>query len=146
MEDYTYDLSGEHPRVLGAHMLEVCESIAAGKPALEIHPLSIGGKEDPPRLVFDVAPGAAVNVTLLDLGDRFRMVVNPVDVVLPDKPLPQPAGGAGRVDPATRPEDRGRCVDHGRRSASHRVQPVGDAGDPARLRRDGGRRVPDDRP
>ena len=68
-------------------MLEVCESIAAGKPALEIHPLSIGGKEDPPRLVFDVAPGAAVNATLLDLGDRFRMVVNPVDVVLPDKPL-----------------------------------------------------------
>ena len=87
MEDYTYDLSGKTPRVLGAHMLEVCESIAAGKPTLEIHPLSIGGKSDPPRLVFDVEPGPAVNATLLDLGNRFRMVVNPVDVVPPDKPL-----------------------------------------------------------
>lgn len=87
MEDYTYDLSGKTPRVLGAHMLEVCESIAAGKPSLEIHPLSIGGKSDPPRLVFNVEPGPAVNATVLDLGDRFRMVVNPVDVVAPDKPL-----------------------------------------------------------
>jgi L-arabinose isomerase len=87
MEDYTYDLSGNNPRVLGAHMLEVCESIAAGKPSLEIHPLSIGGKSDPPRLVFNVAPGPAINATILDLGDRFRMVVNPVDVVEPDKPL-----------------------------------------------------------
>ena len=87
MEDYTYDLSGKTPKVLGAHMLEVCESVASGKPSLEIHPLSIGGKSDPPRLVFNVAAGKAVNATVLDLGNRFRMVVNPVEVVEPDKPL-----------------------------------------------------------
>jgi L-arabinose isomerase len=89
MEDYTYDFSGETQKVLGAHMLEVCESIAAGKPTLEIHPLSIGGKSDPPRLVFNVAPGPAVNATILDMGNRFRMVVNVVDVVTPAHALPK---------------------------------------------------------
>ncbi|HEX9090949.1 MAG TPA: L-arabinose isomerase [Anaerolineales bacterium] len=87
MEDYTYDFDEKRPQVLGAHMLEVCESIAAGKPALEIHPLSIGGKADPARLVFNVSPGPAVNATLIDLGNRFRMIVNEVDVVRPEKPL-----------------------------------------------------------
>jgi len=87
MEDYTYDLGGKAPRVLGAHMLEVCETVAAQKPSLEIHALSIGDKSDPPRLVFDVEPGPAVNATLLDMGNRFRMVANPVDVVRPDQPL-----------------------------------------------------------
>jgi L-arabinose isomerase len=87
MEDYTYDLNPTAPKVLGAHMLEVCESIAAGKPSLEVHPLSIGGKADPPRLVFNVRPGPAINATLLDMGNRFRMIVNEVDVVLPDRPL-----------------------------------------------------------
>jgi L-arabinose isomerase len=87
MEDYTYDLSGKSPKVLGAHMLEVCETIAGEKPSLEIHPLSIGGKSDPPRLVFNVKPGPAVNATILDLGNRFRMVVNRVDVVQPEQPL-----------------------------------------------------------
>lgn len=87
MEDYTYDLNPKSPKVLGAHMLEVCESIAEGKPSLEIHPLSIGGKADPPRLVFPVRPGPALNATLLDMGSRFRMVVNEVDVVSPDQPL-----------------------------------------------------------
>jgi L-arabinose isomerase len=87
MEDYTYDLNKESPKVLGAHMLEVCASIAGAKPRLEIHPLSIGGKDDPARLVFSVPSGPAVNATLLDMGDRFRMVVNEVDVVQPDKPL-----------------------------------------------------------
>jgi L-arabinose isomerase len=87
MEDYTYDLGGAAPRVLGAHMLEVCESLAGPKPSLELHPLSIGGKGDPPRLVFDVRPGSAINATVLDMGSRFRMVVNPVDVVEADEPL-----------------------------------------------------------
>jgi L-arabinose isomerase len=87
MEDYTYDLSEPDPKVLGAHMLEVCETIAGQKPSLEIHPLSIGGKADPARLVFDVPNGPAVNATVLDLGNRFRMVVNEVDVITPDKPL-----------------------------------------------------------
>ena len=87
MEDYTYDFKSAKPKVLGAHMLEVCESIAGKKPSLEIHPLSIGGKADPPRLVFSVPQGPAINATVLDLGNRFRMVVNEVDVVRPDKPL-----------------------------------------------------------
>lgn len=87
MEDYTYDLNQECPKVLGAHMLEVCESIAAKQPSLEIHPLSIGGKADPARLVFDVSSGPAINATLIDLGNRFRMIVNEVDVIQPDKPL-----------------------------------------------------------
>jgi L-arabinose isomerase len=87
MEDYTYDLNEKRPKVLGAHMLEVCESIAGQRPRLEIHPLSIGGKSDPPRLVFDVQAGAAVNATLLDMGNRFRMLVNQVEVIQPDRPL-----------------------------------------------------------
>jgi L-arabinose isomerase len=87
MEDYTYDLGGKNPKVLGAHMLEVCASIAGAKPSLEIHPLSIGGKNDPARLVFNVPSGPAINATLLDMGNRFRMVVNEVDVIQPDAPL-----------------------------------------------------------
>jgi L-arabinose isomerase len=87
MEDYTYDFSEKCPKVLGAHMLEVCESIAANKPSMEIHPLSIGGKADPARLVFNVGTGPAINATLIDLGNRFRMIVNEVEVVQPDKPL-----------------------------------------------------------
>jgi len=87
MEDYTYDLNIKSPKVLGAHMLEVCESIAGQKPTLEIHPLSIGGKADPPRLVFDVSEGPAIVATLLDMGNRFRMVVNEIDVIDPVQPL-----------------------------------------------------------
>lgn len=87
MEDYTYHLAEGNEQVLGAHMLEICPSIAAQKPSCEIHPLGIGGKEDPVRLVFDAPPGAAVNVTLVDLGDRFRMVLNEIDVVTPKEPL-----------------------------------------------------------
>ena len=89
MEDYTYDLSADGPLVLGAHMLEICPSIASGKPSCEIHPLSIGGREDPVRLVFTAAPGPAVVVCLLDLGDRFRLVANEIDVITPPAPLPK---------------------------------------------------------
>src|SRR5512140_262263 len=89
MEDYTYDFDPATPKVLGAHMLEVCASIAAGKPSLEVHPLGIGGKADPARLVFDVAAGPALNASLVDLGNRFRLIVNAVDVVKPDAPLPK---------------------------------------------------------
>ena len=70
-------------------MLEICQSIASGKPKLEIHPLSIGGKADPPRLVFNVPGGAALNATLVDMGNRFRLIVNEVETVLPEKPLPK---------------------------------------------------------
>jgi L-arabinose isomerase len=89
MEDYTYDFSENDPKVLGAHMLEVCPSIAAGRPRCEIHPLSIGGKADPVRLVFDAHAGPAVVAALVDLGDRFRLLVNEVDVVDPPEPLPK---------------------------------------------------------
>ena len=89
MEDYTYHLPRGSMKVLGAHMLEVCPSIADGRPSCEIHPLSIGGKADPVRLVFTAAPGPAVNVGLLDLGDRFRLVLNEVDVVSPPEDLPR---------------------------------------------------------
>ncbi len=88
MEDYTYHLKGGG-KVLGAHMLEVCPSIAEGRPSLEIHPLSIGGKADPVRLVFNARGGPALNASIVDLGDRFRMVVNEVDVVSPEEPLPK---------------------------------------------------------
>lgn len=86
IEDYAYHL-GCSPKVLGAHMLEVCPSIAANKPSLEVHPLSIGGKTDPARLVFDARSGPAINACLVDLGSRFRMIVNEVNVVPPDAPL-----------------------------------------------------------
>jgi len=87
MEDYTYHLDPKGMRVLGAHMLEVCPSIAAGKPTVEVHPLSIGGKADPARLVFKAPKGDAINVSLMDMGNRYRLLVNPVDVVeVPDLP------------------------------------------------------------
>ncbi len=89
MEDYTYHLHPSGHLVLGSHMLEVCESIAGGKPSLEIHPLSIGGKDDPVRLVFDAPAGPAINASLIDLGNRFRLLVNEVDVVEPPEPLPK---------------------------------------------------------
>jgi L-arabinose isomerase len=87
MEDYTYHFDPKGMKVLGAHMLEVCPSIAVGKPAIEVHPLSIGGKEDPARLVFKSTPGNAINVSVIDLGNRFRMIINEVEVVkCPDMP------------------------------------------------------------
>ena len=89
MEDYTYHWGPGTPKILGAHMLEVCPSIAAGKPRVEIHPLSIGDREDPVRLVFDSEPGPAIVVGICDLGDRFRLVLNEVTVVEPDEPLPK---------------------------------------------------------
>ncbi len=89
MEDYTYHLEPGRELILGAHMLEVCPSIAAATPSCEIHPLGIGGREDPVRLVFDAEPGPAVVVGLADLGDRFRLVANEIDVVEPAEPLPE---------------------------------------------------------
>jgi L-arabinose isomerase len=88
MEDYTYDF-GETSKVLGSHMLEICPSIAAGKPAMEVHPLGIGGKNDPVRLVFTAPSGPAVVASLIDMGDRFRMIVNEVEVIQPEQELPR---------------------------------------------------------
>ncbi|MDA2892173.1 L-arabinose isomerase [Mycolicibacterium sp. BiH015] len=88
MEDYTYDLTPGRERILGAHMLEVCPTIAAGTPTLEVHPLSIGGRDDPVRLRFTAAPADAVVVGICDMGSRFRLVANEVRVVEPTADLP----------------------------------------------------------
>ncbi len=88
MEDYTYHFTPEKSYVLGSHMLEICPSIAGGKPSCEIHPLGIGGKADPVRLVFDGQPGPALNASLIDMGDRFRLLVNEVESVAPMEKLP----------------------------------------------------------
>lgn len=89
MEDYTYHFDPKDPLVLGAHMLEICPSIARDKPSCEVHPLGIGGKADPVRLVFDAAGGAALNASLIDMGNRFRLLVNEVQAVNPKKPMPR---------------------------------------------------------
>ncbi|MGQ1891893.1 L-arabinose isomerase [Thermophagus sp. OGC60D27] len=88
MEDYTYHLDPTGQKVLGAHMLEVCESIAEDTPRVELHPLGIGGKEDPVRSRFSVAPGPAINASLMDMGNRFRLVVNAVEVVKQEHEMP----------------------------------------------------------
>jgi len=89
MEDYTYHLDPAGMKVLGSHMLEVCESIASEKPKLEVQHLGIGGKEDPPRLVFNVTTGSAINASLIHIGNRFRLIVNEVNVVKPEHYLPK---------------------------------------------------------
>ena len=95
MEDYTYHLDPAGPKVLGAHMLEVCPSISDRKASCEIHPLSIGGKSDPVRLVFDAGTGPAVVAALTDMGDRFRIIANEIDLVPPNEPMPRlPVGRA----------------------------------------------------
>lgn len=89
MEDYTYHFEPSNPLVLGAHMLEICESIAGEKPSCEIHPLSIGGKADPVRLVFNAGAGPALNASVVDMGNRFRLLVNTVQAVGAPRPLPK---------------------------------------------------------
>jgi L-arabinose isomerase len=88
MEDYVYHLDPDCQAVLGAHMLEICPSVAADTPRCQVHPLGIGGKDDPVRLVFDAPAGPAVNASVVDLGDRFRLVLNEVDVIDPIESLP----------------------------------------------------------
>ncbi len=109
MEDYTYHLDPANPLILGAHMLEICPSIAAGTPKIEIHPLGIGGKQDPCRMVFDCPAGPAVNACLIDLGNRHRFLVNEVECVPPPccggrcptsrPPLPRGSMPAARTTP-----------------------------------------------
>ncbi len=89
MEDYTYHFDPSNPLVLGSHMLEVDESLADGKAKCEIHPLGIGGKADPVRLVFNVAGGHALNASIVDMGNRFRLIVNTVEAVAPEHDLPK---------------------------------------------------------
>ncbi len=89
MEDYTYHLEPGNMRVLGSHMLEVCPSIASDTPRLEVHDLGIGGKDAPARLTFNVPSGPALNASLIDMGNRFRLLLNEVDSVQPDFDLPK---------------------------------------------------------
>jgi len=89
MEDYTYHLNPGGKVVLGAHMLEICPSIADGRASLQVHPLGIGGKADPARLVFNTAAGPALNAALMDMGNRFRLLINEVDSVKPEQPMPK---------------------------------------------------------
>lgn len=89
MEDYTYHLGPGPQRILGAHMLEVCPTIAGDKPRVEIHPLGIGGRADPVRLIFTAAPAPGIVVGLCDMGGRFRLVANEIQLVDPDRPLPK---------------------------------------------------------
>ncbi|GHV51300.1 L-arabinose isomerase [Spirochaetia bacterium] len=89
MEDYTYHFEPGKEAALGAHMLEVCPSIADKRPRIEVHPLGIGGKAPPARMVFDAAPGPAVLATLIDLGDRFRMIVNEIETIKIEQPMPK---------------------------------------------------------
>ena len=89
MEDYTYHFTPQKSYVLGSHMLEICPSIAESKPSCEVHPLGIGGKEDPARLVFNSPAGAAINVSLVDMGNRFRLIVNEVEAIKPLADLPK---------------------------------------------------------
>ena len=88
MEDYTYHLDPVNASVLSAHMLEICPSLSDGKPYIEVHPLGIGGKDAPARLVFNVCKGKGINASLVDMGGRMRMIVNPVNVIKPE-PLPK---------------------------------------------------------
>jgi L-arabinose isomerase len=89
MEDYTYHMDPAGKVVLGAHMLEICPTIASGKPSLQVHPLGIGGKADPARLVFNTPAGAGLNASIIDMGNRFRLLINEVEVVPADKPMPK---------------------------------------------------------
>jgi L-arabinose isomerase len=89
MEDYTYHFDPANPMVLGSHMLEICPSIAHGKPSCEVHPLGIGGKADPVRLVFNSAAGPALNASIIDMGNRFRLLINEVEAVAPEHALPK---------------------------------------------------------
>ena len=89
MEDYTYHFEPGNQMVLGSHMLEICSSIADGNISCEIHPLGIGGKADPVRLVFNVAGGSALNASIIDMGSRFRLLINEVEAVPPKHDLPK---------------------------------------------------------
>lgn len=89
MEDYTYELSPGAEKILGAHMLEICPTLTTSKPRVEIHPLGIGDREDPVRMVFDTDPGEGIVVALSDMRERFRLTANVVDIVPPDAELPK---------------------------------------------------------
>ena len=134
MEDYTYHLK-DGAQVLGAHMLEVCPSITSEKPSAEIHSLSIGGKADPVRLVFTAATGKAVNASIVDMGSRFRLIVNQVNVIQPQHSLPKLPVARAIWIPEPNLEDGGNSMDTRWRRTSHGAKPCLDAGAPGEFRR-----------
>jgi L-arabinose isomerase len=137
MEDYTYHLDPAGPLVLGAHMLEICASLAADKPTCEIHPLGIGGKSDPVRLVFTAPPGPAINAAIIDLGDRFRLLLNEVEIVTPPQPLPKLPVARAVWKPRPDLKTAGR-LDLRRRPAPHRLESGSNDRADRRLRRNPG--------
>ena len=114
MEDYTYHFSPQGAAVLGAHMLEICPSIAQEKPRLDIFPLGIGGKSDPVRLLFEASEGFAVNTTLLDMGNRFRLLANSLQTIPLPEPKPKLPVARALWIPPTQPQDSGNCLALGR--------------------------------
>ena len=142
MEDYVYHLDPAGSRILGAHMLEVCESIAKGKPVLDVQPLSIGGKDNPARLIFTAPAGPAICASLIDLGNRFRMVVNEVEVVDPPAGSAQAPRGQGALGSETQPEGGCGSLDSRRRRPPFRVHPGPGRQLCRRLLRAGRHRVP----
>jgi L-arabinose isomerase len=123
MEDYTYHFDNGNDLVLGSHMLEVCPTIAtAEKPILDVQPLGIGGKADPARLIFNTQTGPAIVASLIDLGDRFRLLVNTIETVPTPHDLPKlpVANALWKAQPDLPPR---RSLDHRRRRAPYRLQP-----------------------
>jgi len=118
MEDYTYDFGGT-PKTLGAHMLEICPTIANTRPSLEVHPLGIGGKADPVRLVFTAPEGDAVIASIVDMGNRFRLIANEVGVIAPEQPLPRLPVARAVWLPKPNLKVAAAAWIYGRRSAPH---------------------------
>ncbi len=141
LEDYTYNFDPAAPSVLGAHMLEICPSIAKGKPRLEVHPLGIGGKADPARLVFAGDAGPALNATLVDMGGRMRMIVNEVDAI-EAKAMPKLPVARVLLKPRPDLERAAECWIIARRRPPHRLLARRQDRVDARLGRDGRHRVP----
>jgi hypothetical protein len=126
-----------NPMVLGAHMLEICESIAEKKPSCEIHPLGIGGKADPVRLVFNTAAGNALNASIVDLGNRFRLLVNEVEAVTPLQDLPKLPGRACTMEASARYVTQAARPGCMRGCSSHLLQSKSFIRAPRRLCRNG---------
>ncbi len=118
MEDYTYNLVPGKEGILEAHMLEVCPTIADGPISIKCQPLSMGDREDPTRLVFTAKEGPAVATSLVDLGDRFRLIINSVDCKKTEKPMPS-FGCNCMLDTTARPQNRCRSLDPGRWSSPY---------------------------
>ena len=125
MEDYTYHLDPKGHAGAGRAHARGLPLDRGGKPSLEMHPLGIGGKADPVRLVFNAPAGPALNASMVDMGNRFRLIVNEVDVVAPGEPLPKLPVARALWIPQARPRDRRGGVDLRRWRPPHRLQPVG---------------------